>query len=337
MKQKTHAQLAFVPFKWDGCNSFKARDRAAYDLREHLKRWFSQEGEAKHVIVAHSHGGTVAIAATANPNRPIVQTYSEDGSAVTNPLAGIITLATPFLVWRPHRRGARKVEFLPNLYLSSIFVKYLFPLSLATWWQFGHVAFVTSFLLLSMLSLTTLRTRRELFRDLMIGQPVEPKYPCPLIAIRAPRDEASMAIGLTLAFDFVARQLWRYALLVVGSLSFGVFGVAVIYSILGKQWYSIWESWLLVGLFFMFFWYLTYMITALLLAVAMGPEILDYSGFGDVQSEVLPPATSSFVDMLSLSDIEKEQFTHSLHEFPSTRASVAYWLEQVMKDSAVRM
>src|SRR5215470_8156278 len=58
--RNTNAQLEFVPFQWDGCNSFKARARAADDLREHLRYWFNKEGEARHFIVAHSHGGTVA-------------------------------------------------------------------------------------------------------------------------------------------------------------------------------------------------------------------------------------------------------------------------------------
>ena len=71
-------------FRWSGENSVSARARAAECLRSQLSDAIREQPQASHWIVAHSHGGDVALrAATEN--------------SVANGLAGIICLSTPFL------------------------------------------------------------------------------------------------------------------------------------------------------------------------------------------------------------------------------------------------
>src|SRR5450432_3040238 len=57
--------IKFVSFRWSGANSFTARRDAAGRLRQHLCRWVALYPNACHLIVAHSHGGTVAVLAAA--------------------------------------------------------------------------------------------------------------------------------------------------------------------------------------------------------------------------------------------------------------------------------
>jgi hypothetical protein len=61
-----------------------ARDRAVKALRLHLRKKFEEFPNAEHFIVAHSHGGNVALMAAAQPD-------------IANRLSGVATLSTPFL------------------------------------------------------------------------------------------------------------------------------------------------------------------------------------------------------------------------------------------------
>lgn len=74
-----------VPFSWSGKNSHRARDRATGELVAHLESQIEAAPNARQWIVAHSHGGNVAL-------RTMV---AVDKSVST------ITLATPFI----HSRG----------------------------------------------------------------------------------------------------------------------------------------------------------------------------------------------------------------------------------------
>ena len=53
----------FTKFDWSGSNSFAARRQAAIDLADYLRREVARAPRAAHVIIAHSHGGNVAMQA----------------------------------------------------------------------------------------------------------------------------------------------------------------------------------------------------------------------------------------------------------------------------------
>ncbi len=73
----------FRPFIWSGNNSVFARDKAARELASGLKQSL-HASNAAHVIIAHSHGGNVALRA--------LNYLGKDASNVY-----LVTLATPFL------------------------------------------------------------------------------------------------------------------------------------------------------------------------------------------------------------------------------------------------
>ena len=52
-------EILFQQFEWSGRNSVRARSRAAKDFALYLHRSI-KESECPHLIIAHSHGGTIA-------------------------------------------------------------------------------------------------------------------------------------------------------------------------------------------------------------------------------------------------------------------------------------
>lgn len=79
--------VAFDVFEWSGRNSYKARVKAGYELADHIRRLRGRIPHCRHFIVAHSHGGNVAL--LAHKHLP-VELHA----------LGVATLGTPFLFAR---------------------------------------------------------------------------------------------------------------------------------------------------------------------------------------------------------------------------------------------
>jgi hypothetical protein len=82
------SQCEFKTFEWSGSNSFRARQLAATEFRDYWRREIAENPTAKHLIVAHSHGGMVAVEALSEEQKST--------SKLAAP-AGLLTMATPFL------------------------------------------------------------------------------------------------------------------------------------------------------------------------------------------------------------------------------------------------
>src|SRR5205085_2403634 len=89
-REITNSAIAaeIISFEWSGANSVFARSRAAESLRTML---LSRGQNRSVTIIAHSHGGNVAL-------RAVGQDYSHADTMV-------ITLATPFLQIYPTTEG----------------------------------------------------------------------------------------------------------------------------------------------------------------------------------------------------------------------------------------
>ena len=72
------------PFLWSGANSVRERDKAAHKLVEHIRAKQSDYLSPTQVVIAHSHGGNVALCAL-------------DQLGVTRDEIFIATIATPFV------------------------------------------------------------------------------------------------------------------------------------------------------------------------------------------------------------------------------------------------
>lgn len=109
--------VEFTVFQWDGRNDFTSRRKAADGLLVHITRQIEEKPNANHWIIAHSHGGNIALMAgqhcPANPG-----------------LAGIICLATPFFDLRV-RKGLR--SFPSVLRWIAVFMASSYSFFIAAW------------------------------------------------------------------------------------------------------------------------------------------------------------------------------------------------------------
>ncbi len=88
-----HISHRFTPLLWSGANSIFARDRTARVLAEHLSTEHSEYPEATQLVIAHSHGGNIALRALHHLRKPDVRQLR--GANVKAPF--LVTLATPFI------------------------------------------------------------------------------------------------------------------------------------------------------------------------------------------------------------------------------------------------
>jgi hypothetical protein len=204
----------WLPFKWTGSNSFKARADAIRDFREHLTASL-QIPHTRHIIVAHSHGGTVAAAAVARS--------SELDLAKID---GIVTMGAPFITLKDgDGSAATKIKLFVSRFGFAALVVYLLCVSLAWWWgipaYFGAglgFSFVGWFVLLALFANWQLRDpgggpSYDLFKAY---NPTKR----PIVALRAPGDEAGLAIGAAQLFSYLGERIWSWTILAgVGLLS----------------------------------------------------------------------------------------------------------------------
>ena len=91
LEEELHADVAFQSFRWSGMNWPSARYAAARRLREHFRTTAERYPERSHYVVAHSHGGNVAmyaLRAAANADAAVLP-------------AGVVCLSTPFIAAQP--------------------------------------------------------------------------------------------------------------------------------------------------------------------------------------------------------------------------------------------
>lgn len=81
---RSEQDVIFDVFEWSGRNTHKARVKAGYELADHIRALRIRVPQCAHFVVAHSHGGNVAI--LAHKHLP------EELHA-----RGVATLGTPFL------------------------------------------------------------------------------------------------------------------------------------------------------------------------------------------------------------------------------------------------
>lgn len=94
LRERLRAELGndvvFVPFRWSGMNWPAARYRAAAGLKEHFRAVAERHAARSHYVVAHSHGGNVALYA-----------LRDAGRAGTELPRGAVCLSTPFIAAQP--------------------------------------------------------------------------------------------------------------------------------------------------------------------------------------------------------------------------------------------
>jgi hypothetical protein len=248
--------ILFNRFLWSGSNTFAGRAEAARLLRVALQKSAGESPDATHLVIGHSHGGTVAVKA--------LDSRDASGAAEMPRVNALLTLGTPFvrLVSRPgsYSDALTMTEFV-DMTLPALILLLAPIMALDLGWHGNSIAYkaeasvlgiaalitslrispsgaatiillilvlgdgsvrqdliaFTAFLLASIPTglLIGLRIRREwvlyllnLERRHVDDEPIF--LLCPLLALRAPRDEASLTIGLAQTAQGFAHAIARF-------------------------------------------------------------------------------------------------------------------------------
>jgi hypothetical protein len=204
------------PLLWSGKNSIFERNRFARVLAEHLSAEHAEHPQATQLVVAHSHGGNIALQAL--HYLPKQDGCQSDGAKTTNPL--VVTLATPFMeIHRAdfgHRPGSiRAVVLLAMLQLLQLLFVVLFPaahsdvpLSTPTEMSgFGTLIFLTvvglPILTMGFYWISKRTTARENQVDALSRATRLAVTPQRLLVVRAIDDEASLVLALGATLNYV--------------------------------------------------------------------------------------------------------------------------------------
>ena len=89
-------KVTFKTFDWSGINTHQVRHAEATRLATQLDEQLRFSPNCRHLVVAHSHGGNIAL-------------YAQDDLRIRGRVSGIVTLGTPFIECKPRETGFAEV------------------------------------------------------------------------------------------------------------------------------------------------------------------------------------------------------------------------------------
>jgi hypothetical protein len=213
--------LGDVPYKitpllWSGANSIFVRDKRAHVLAEHLAAEHAEHPQAAQVIIAHSHGGNIALRALHHLEQ---RDASPSGKESANPL--VVTLATPFIEVHQADFGRRPLYIRLALMILVIAPLLSVPLVLLEAEHPEIVLGMTSTIVTAVLFLmgwwwivhraSARQNRLDALKNATrLGEFALAQR---LLVIRAVDDEASLTLALGAIVNYVTARSITYVLL----------------------------------------------------------------------------------------------------------------------------
>jgi pimeloyl-ACP methyl ester carboxylesterase len=268
LRKRLNRRIVFLRFRWSGANTHTARAQAAKDLEIFIKTCLDRWPHAKHFLIAHSHGGNVALCA-ADP-------------CISTQITGIVCLATPFITARERDFGTD----ISSLLMTSIEVLGLcfvvFGFISAPYWL--KLMFIVAIVLSGKLDIFTGRLTRSLqSRAQSLCHELSPSLPKTnaLLIIRSPADEASGFIGIFMILSQVTVRLFIWFQTLEARFE-GPY--KVYYQIARKRWklflVAFLTSIIVVPLFGESLWFLGKFVNKYVLLAGFGLIFLLYIGIG---------------------------------------------------------
>jgi hypothetical protein len=228
------------PLPWSGENSIYVRDKAAHVLAEYLSAEHTEHPQATQLIIAHSHGGNIALRAL----HLLQQRDSSQLCGGDSAIPLVVTLATPFIEVhradfgdRPYRvRVAISMSIAMLLWLlAAVISDVIFDADLLssrmlifTAVEFLLCGFLSWYWIFRRATATARQNKVEALTDATrFGQLVSAQAQR-LLVIRAIDDEASLALALGTIFHYVATRTIKYLFAVLPFL------VPLLYFMLGS-------------------------------------------------------------------------------------------------------
>jgi len=192
------------PFLWSGANSVRERDKAAQELVEHIRAKQSDYPSSTQVVIAHSHGGNVALRAL-------------DQLGVTGDEIFIATIAIPFVeILRTKLSPAetKRIDVMVSATMSVLIPQYATDIKYTYFPTLNQnvLPFIVALVcLLTFLLFFRLRARNTRKVDELVGltslSSSVRKHP--LLVLRAVDDEASLALAAATIGNRFSRLLER--------------------------------------------------------------------------------------------------------------------------------
>ena len=201
-----HSPIVFVPHFWSGRNSTRSRDLAARQLAGDLADSIKKYKDFNHVVLAHSHGGTVASLA--------LGILSEDNEEFQLSCKALICLSSPFAFIKD---ADIDQEYRFMIDLSTSICAALLYIVIAVYRDFGNystwiivglmiviplfIRFIVPLTLSHLMEqLSRWKTRDEVWRT-TVADPTIPTF-----VLRATRDEATLTIGLAQSLSWAMNK-----------------------------------------------------------------------------------------------------------------------------------
>jgi hypothetical protein len=334
------AELAGIPHKvkplsWTGENSIFVRDKVARTLADHLSAEHAEHPQASQLIIAHSHGGNIALRAFHHLQMRNGSPHGADG---TSPF--VVTLATPFIEIHEADFGPRplhvRLALLVVLWILSIILaagfvllSFLFllpelpePIFLVTY-AFVTVAVTAAIVFLGrwwiVRKATTRRNQIDALKDatrlsgLMLAQR--------LLVIRAIDDEASLLLALGAIVNYLTARFITYTLFL-----FFVLPPIILFSITDK-WAPWLPNWAFAATFPVFVILIVSLRGLLMLSRSVhGSELARSPMECQINTQSVPDAVdlSQIVTLVSHSHVRS--LRHGIYEHENCAKSISDWL-----------
>jgi hypothetical protein len=230
-------QHKITPLLWSGANSVRERDKTAHRLAEHLSAEHCEHPEAAQLVIAHSHGGNIALRALHHLQKLDVRQL--EGASAPAPF--FVTLATPFIEIHQADFGRRPTLIRLAVaaatgFISLALLEALVVLTLVSFGRwipdaYGDVIFFISFAVIVPTAVFVSWwwiARRVTHRQTQInslesatrlGQLVPGQR---LLVIRAIDDEASLVLALGAIVNFITARfivLVLYLAVILGPIT----------------------------------------------------------------------------------------------------------------------
>jgi hypothetical protein len=214
------------PLLWSGANSIFVRDKTAHALADHLSAEHAEHPQATQLVIAHSHGGNIALRALYHLRQ------RADG---TKPL--VVTLATPFVEVHPADFGRRPffirvaltlfviiplvtIITLPLILFISLLQFLFFPFNVFLFDGISIIVMVLffyglAFYLIGRWLFGRATARQGKVDALTKATRLESGAAHRLLVIRAIDDEASLSLALGATLNYLSARSITYVLLLL--------------------------------------------------------------------------------------------------------------------------
>jgi pimeloyl-ACP methyl ester carboxylesterase len=188
-------RIALMPLRWSGGNTVRARARAAADLATHIDAVARRFPASNHYVIAHSHGGNVALYAL------------RQRSSVR--ISGLACLSTPFLHVRNRNLGQVSISSISaGMFISALIVVQTLLERQFAWTEDGALfaGLSTAAVLTALFHVGSQRLAGPTLAACSLPTSIDTD----LLLIRTTGDEASSALAAAHFASWLAKRLWNF-------------------------------------------------------------------------------------------------------------------------------